>query len=306
MNYKDYYKTLGVEKNATQKEIKKAFRKKAAQYHPDKNQGDKAAEEKFKEVNEANEVLSDAEKRKKYDTLGENWQAYEHTGNWQQYSDGGVGQQQNYQYTNVNNDFSDFFDIFFGAQQSRTNPFEPFTSGKQTRQQKFRGQDIEAELPISLEEAYAGVQKTFSINGKNIRIRVKPGSYDGQKLKLKGKGQSIGKQGTPGDLYLILKMAPHSTFKRKGKDLKVEVNVDLYTAILGGKVEVPTLAGKLNINIPKETEPNKVLRIKGKGMPKRNEPNAFGNLLVTVKTDMPKNLTQEEITLFEKLKALRK
>jgi len=305
MNYKDYYKTLGVEKTATQKEIKKAFRKKASMYHPDKNPNNKEAEEKFKEVNEANEVLSDVEKRKKYDNLGANWKDYEQAGNWQQYANGG-GQQGTYQYSNGSHDFSDFFDIFFGRQQSRANPFEPFSSGRQSRRQTFKGQDIEAELPITLEEAYTGVQKTFSINGKKIRIQIKPGAFNGQKLKLKGKGGSIGNQGTPGDLYLILKVAPHPIFERKGDNLKVNAPIDLYTAILGGKIDVPTLNGKLKVNIPKGTNTNKVLRLKGKGMPKRKEPEAFGNLLVKIKVALPQNLSEKEIALFKELQTLQK
>jgi len=303
MDYKDYYKILGIDKTATQKEVKKAFRKKAAQYHPDKNEGDKASEEKFKEANEANEVLSDLEKRKKYDTLGENWKAYEQSDNWQRYANGGGGEQGSYQYSGGTRDFSDFFDIFFGRHKSQR---EPFTAGPQRRQQSFKGRDIEAELPITLSEAYTGAKKTFSLNGKNLRIQIKPGAFDGQKLKLKGKGEGIGKQGEPGDLYLILKMKPHLTFKPKGNDLKVNLAVDLYTAILGGKVDVPTLTGKLKISIPKETENNKVLRIKGKGMPKPKEANAFGNLLVTIKVQFPKNLTEDEVDLFKQLKALRK
>ena len=307
MNYKDYYKILGVKKDASQKEIKKAYRKLAAKYHPDKNQGDKTAEEKFKEVNEANEVLGDPEKRKKYDTLGKNWEAYQQGGgDWRQYT-----QQQRpggghtFTFEGDASDFfgssghSSFFDMFFGQ-----------GAGAQTRQGRrkraFKGQDLEAEMAITLLEAYQGSKRTFDLHGKKMRITIKPGAYDGQRLRLKGKGQPGANGGSPGDLYIILKVQPEARFQRKGDDLIYTANVDLYTAVLGGKIEVPTMDYPVKMTIPKGSESGKTLRLKGKGMPKYKNPTEHGNLLVKLNVSLPKNLTAEEEELFKKLRAIRK
>ena len=305
MNYKDYYKILGVNKDASQKEIKKAYRKLAAKYHPDKNPGDKAAEEKFKEANEANEVLSDPEKRKKYDTLGSNWEAYQQGGgDWRQYAQqerrGGGGR--TFTFEGDPSDFfggsghSSFFDMFFGQGGGRQS---------RGRQSGFRGQDIEAELQISLLEAYQGSKRTFELNGNKMRISIKPGAYDGQRLRLKGKGQPGAGGGSPGDLYIILKVQPEARFQRNGDDLIYTANIDLYTAILGGQIEVPTMTYPLKMTIPKGSESGKTLRLKGKGMPKYDKSNEYGNLLVKLNVNFPKNLTAEEEALFKKLQKIR-
>jgi curved DNA-binding protein len=307
MEYKDYYKILGVDKNATPKDIKKAYRKLAAKYHPDKTKGDKTAEEKFKEVNEANEVLSDPEKREKYDTLGANWQAYEQAGgDWRQYAQQQPGGQNTYYYEGDPSEFfgghagddgfSSFFEQFFGSRSKGG-----FGGGRQRTSRSFNGGDIEAELPITLLEAYQGGKRTFELNGQKLRITIKPGSYDGQKLRIKGKGQPGVNGGAKGDLYIKLRVQPDARFERKGNDLWVTKTIDLYTAILGGKIEIPTLTGSVKMNIPKGTDNGKTLRLKGKGMP-INGTKSFGDLMVKIKVVLPKNLSKEEEELFEILK----
>ncbi|NER16802.1 DnaJ C-terminal domain-containing protein [Spongiivirga citrea] len=300
MNYKDYYKILGVVKDASAKDIKKAYRKLAAKYHPDKNPNDPTAEEKFKEINEANEVLSDAEKREKYDTLGSNWEAYQHAGDdWRDYAN----QQRRYNqggssefYGNESGaDFSSFFETFFGGARQ---------TGKQGRN-AFSGGDIQAELPITLLEAYQGSKRTFEIHNENLRITIKPGSYDGQQLKIKGKGQPGVRGGNRGDLYIFLRVQPDPRFERNFHNLLYNASIDLYTAILGGKIEVPTLSGTLKVTVPKGSQTGKTLRLKGKGMPKYETQSSFGDMLVKLNITLPKNLTEEEESLFKRLKELR-
>ncbi len=313
MNYKDYYKTLGVKKDASQVEIKKAYRKLASKYHPDKNPDDQSAEEKFKEVSEAYKVLGDPEKRKKYDTLGANWEAYEQSGgNWEQYARqrGGPGGQTFYFegdpsefFGRGRSGFSSFFDMFFG-EGSGSDSFETFRT-HEPRPNVFRGRDLEAELPVTLMEAYQGSQRTFEINGQKLRITIKPGAYDGQRLRLKGKGHPSRQGGQPGDLYIILKVQPDFRFQRQENDLIHIKDIDLYTAILGGQIEVSTLTGQVKVTVPKGTSSGKTLRLKGKGMPEYGKAGQFGDLLVKLNVLMPQNLTAEEVALFKKLQAIR-
>ena len=317
MKYKDYYKILGLEQDASQKEIKKAFRKLAAKYHPDKKPGDEKAEEKFKEINEAYEVLSDPEKRKKYDRLGANWEAFQQGGgHWQQYAgQGGRGGSQTFFFERDPSEFfaqgggrsgfSSFFDLFFNEADRNRGSFESFSGRRQDNARAFKGQDIEAEMPITLLEAYQGSKRTFELNGKKMRINIKPGAYHNQRLRLKGKGQPGVGGDHAGDLFIVLKIQPDARFKREGNDLVYEAPVDLYTAILGGKIEVPTMSGAVKLSIPKGTEANTTLRLKSKGMPLYGREKEFGNLLIKVKVKLPKNLTVEEEKLFKKLKSLR-
>ncbi len=310
MNYKDYYKTLGVSKDASQADIKKAFRKLASKYHPDKNQDDTTAEAKFKEVNEAFEVLGDPEKRQKYDTLGANWEAYQQGGgNWEQFTRGGGPGGQTFYFEGDPSEFfggggggfSSFFDMFFNDRGGR-DPFEAFGRGHGTRVSK--GQDLEAELPITILEAYQGSQRTFTLNGKTLRINIKPGAYDGQRLRIKGKGRSGVQGGPAGDLYLILKLQADARFKRKNDNLIYTKEIDLYTAVLGGKIEIPTMSGSVKMNVPKGSESGKILRLKGKGMPIYNKEGEYGDLLIQLNVQFPKNLSKEEEDLFKKLQAL--
>jgi curved DNA-binding protein len=289
MEYKDYYKVLGVEKSATQEEIKKAYKKLAVKFHPDKNPGDKKAEDRFKEITEAYEVLGDADKRRKYDRLGANWKQYEQTGfdgfdfniNDIFGSGGGGG-------------FSDFFRQFFGGGAD--------TGGGRA----FKGQDLEAEANLSLEEAYQGTTRMFEVNGETIRIKIKPGVEHQQKLRIKGKGGKGSRIDLNGDLLIKISIAPHAIFERKGQDLYQEVKVDLFTAILGGKIEIKTLKGNMSINLPAESENGKTLRLKDLGMPNYNNSNEFGNLYVKINVKLPKNLSEEERQLFKKLADLQK
>lgn len=312
MEYKDYYKILGVEKNATQAEIKNSFRKLAKKYHPDKTKGDKAAEQKFKEVNEANEVLSDPEKRKKYDQLGDQWKYYQQSGgqgqdfDWSRYSNTGDGGQSYHFSGNINDLFgetgySDFFDMLFGqgigGQQRRR------TGGRRT--QVMKGQDYEAEIKITLEEAYKGTSREFNADGQSIRLKIKPGIQEGQVLKIPGKGSSGFSGGQAGDLLINIRVLKHPVFERQVDDLYADLNVDLYTAVLGGKAEFRTLKGTVKVNIPKGIDHGKTLRLQNMGMPKYNKPTEFGNLYLKINIQVPKNLSQKEINLFKELQKLR-
>jgi curved DNA-binding protein len=312
MDYKDYYKILGVDKKASQSEIKSAFRKLAVKYHPDKNSGDKAAEAKFKEINEANEVLSDPEKRKKYDTLGENWRNYQQQGgsgqdfDWSKYASRGGGGQTSYSSSDFGEmfgggggGFSDFFDSLFGGGMGGSS------HTRTTRSAAFKGQDMQAELPITLEEAYHGAEKVFSVNGQSIKLRIKRGIADGQILKLSGKGYPGSGGGHNGDLLIAIKVEKHPEFNRIDDDLYYDLPIEVYTAVLGDKVELKTFKGKIKLDIPKESSNGKTLRLKGLGMPKYSKANTFGDLYVKLDIQTPKNLTPEEIKLFKELQKLR-
>lgn len=304
MDYKDYYKVLGVNKSATQEEIKKAYRKLAVKYHPDKNLGNKEAEKQFKELAEAYEVLKDPEKRKKYDQLGVNWKHFQEAGgrsndfDWARYTagSGGRGRRTSTFETEFGDifggGFSDFFESIFGG--------AGFGHGYSA---SAAGQDVKADLNISLEEAFHGGYKTFSINGEKLRIRLKPGVRDGQTLRLKEKGAPGRRNGPRGDLYITIRIDVHPLFQRKENDLYYELPVDIYTAILGGKINIQTLHGPVKITIPAGTANGKVLRLKGKGMPAGT---AHGDLYVTVNVQVPMHLSEEEISLFKQLRAIHK
>ena len=307
MEYKDYYKILGVEKSATQDEIKKAYRKLAMKFHPDRNAGNKVYEDKFKEITEANEVLSDPEKRKKYDTLGSNWKQYQNTGGQgfgDFYTNSGGGRRQSgstYEFSGDINDifggmgggFSDFFESFFGGGGR--------SSGGRTQQQKT-AIDVEANMNITLEDVFNGSEKQISIEGKKLKIKINPGTKDGQKLRLKGMGRSKTAGGEKGDLYLNLHILQHPFYEIKENDLYYNLDVDLYTAVLGGKENIKTLDGKtISISIPEGTESGKTLRLKNLGM----NNNVRGDLFVKILVTVPKNLSKEEKELFKKLETLR-
>lgn len=307
MEYKDYYKILGVSKSASQDEIKKAYRKLALKYHPDKNPGDKSAEAKFKEANEANEVLGDTEKRRRYDELGSNWNAYQQPGgsggfDWGKYQQQG-GQTFYSDFGDLGGSFgggggfSDFFEAFFGG---------GFGGSKQQKGKRVsKGQDLEAELPITLEDAYNGAEKIFDVNGQKIKLKIKKGVNDGQMLKLAGKGNP-GQGGANGDLLIRIRIENHPIYKRIEDDLYMDLPVDVVTAVLGGKTDVSTLKGRIKVSIPPETPNGKTLRLSGMGMPKYGKENQHGDLYAKIELETPKNLSAEEIKLYKQLAELKR
>ncbi|HEY5125673.1 MAG TPA: DnaJ C-terminal domain-containing protein [Ignavibacteria bacterium] len=316
MEFKDYYKILGVEKKSSGDEIKKAFRKLAIKYHPDKNKGSKASEEKFKEINEAYEVLGDKEKRKKYDELGVNYNSYQQSGqhggfDWSRYAGGGQPSGSGNTNFNFEGDFgdlfsgsgySDFFEKIFGG------GFGPDQRGRRTytRRSGVRGNDYSAVIEITLEEAYTGVSKIFKVANQSIRLNIKPGIPDGHILKISGKGSPGVNGGQPGDLLVTIKVLKHKTFERDVNNLHATLPVDLYTAILGGKLEVKTIKGMIKLDIPKGTGNEKILRLGRMGMPLYGKINEFGDLYFKVEVIIPKSISEKEEKLFTELKKLRR
>ena len=296
MEYKDYYKVLGVGRSATQDEIKKAFRKLAVKYHPDKNSGDKAAEEKFKEITEAYEVLGKEDSRKKYDELGANWKQYENAGfggrgGFQGFGGQGFGA----------SGFSDFFDMFFGGQGGRggfdfgdLGGFGNF--GGRGRSRAMKGQDMSASLNLTLREAYFGSQRLINIGSQTIKVSIKPGVKDGQTLRVKGKGNPGINGGENGDLLMKINIAKDSEYQRDDDDLIKNINVDVYTAILGGKITVETMKGTVNVPIKPQTQNNSVLRLKGLGMPHYGQ-EGEGVLLLKVQLSLPEKFSEKELEL---------
>ena len=270
MEYKDYYKILGVDKNADEKEIKKAYRRLARQYHPDVNPGDKAAEPRFKEINEANEVLSDPEKRRKYDELGQNYQRWQQTGgqgggfDWSQWAAGTPGGTR-VEYGDINDLFGgDFFATIFGDAAMPG-------SAQGTRRRTGRASiahDVEQEVEVTLEEAFHGTQRLMEVEGRRLEVKFPAGVKTGSKVRMAGEGLASGRSGPRGDIYLVIKVLPHAIFERRGDDLHCEVAVDLFTILLGGEVRVTTLAGPMVLRIPPNTQSGRTFRLTGQGMPK--------------------------------------
>lgn len=302
MAYIDYYKILGVDKSATQDDIKKAYRKQARKLHPDLNPNDKEAERQFKELNEANEVLSNPENRAKYDKYGENWKHGE------EYEKAQQQQRQQYQGGNYGGgfsgadfgegeDFSDFFQSMFGGAGGGFG-----RSSRGSASGKFKGQDVQAELNLNLKDAATTHQQTFDINGKKVRITIPAGVYDGQQIKLKGHGNPGVNGGPNGDLYITFNINPDPNFERVGDDLKTKVTIDLYTAVLGGEVTVNTLDGSVNLKVKPGTQNGVMVRLKGKGFPVYKKEGQFGDLFATYDVKLPTDLTEKQKELFEQLK----
>lgn len=288
MEFVDYYSILGIKKDASQDEIKKAYRKLARKYHPDVNPNDTAAHKKFQQINEANEVLSDPEKRKKYDHYGKDW---EHA---DQFEKGGRSQRQPFggKQTFSSEDFgdgnfSDFFDSLFGG-------------GARTGRSTSRGQDYESQLTLNLTDVYNTHKQTLTINGKSIRITIPAGIEDGQKIRLKGHGGPGMNNGPAGDLYITFNVNNDTPFKRAGSDLYSDLEIDLYTAILGGEVTIDTMNGKVKLKIKEGTQNNTRIRLKEKGFPIYKQ-SAFGDLYVTINVKLPVNLTEAQKELFRQL-----
>lgn len=292
MEFIDYYKILEIEKSATDADIKKAYRKLARKLHPDLNPNDKEAHKKFQAINEANEVLSDPEKRKKYDLYGKDWQHAEQfeqqKNQQQQYSNQGGSPFSG----NDEGDFSSFFESMFGG-------------GGRNRQTKYRGQDYNAELTISLLQAMETHQQTLTVNGKNIRITIPAGIENGQVIKLKDYG-AFGVNGGPsGDLYITFIITANANFKRLGNDLYTKTTIDLYTALLGGETTIDTMKGKVKLKVAPETQYGSKIRLKGKGFPLYKKEGEAGDLYVTYEIELPTKLTEKQKQLFTELSILK-
>ncbi|PNQ72661.1 molecular chaperone DnaJ [Hanstruepera neustonica] len=305
MDFIDYYKILGVDKSASQADIKKAYRKLARKYHPDVNPNDNAAQKKFQQVNEANEVLSDPEKRKKYDQYGKDWQhadAFEEAKRQGAHQGGGFGGQRTGSYQRYSSedfneaDFSDFFNSMFGGARG--------TRGAQGRSVRFRGQDFNATLQLHLKDVYTSQKQVLTVNGKNIRLTIPAGVENGQTIKINGYGGEGVNGGPKGDLYITFDILPDRNFKRDGANLYTEETIDLYTAVLGGDVHINTFTGKVKLKVKEGTQNDTKVRLKGKGFPVYKKEGQFGDLYVTFKVEIPKKLTDEQRELFVKLSKL--
>ncbi len=292
MAFIDYYEVLGIPKTATADDIKSAYRKLARKLHPDLNPNDKEANKKFQQVNEANEVLSDPEKRKKYDTYGKDWEHAEEfekarQSQGQYTGTGGQGTAHNF----GDEDFSDFFTSMFGGRSAESR----------SSQAKFRGQDYNAELKIALTDAYTTHPQTMTVNGKNIRITIPAGIENGQVIKLTGYGGAGVNGGPAGDLFITFLINNTTAFKRDRDDLYLTLDLDLYTAVLGGEVTIDTLDGKVKLKVKAETQNGTKARLKGKGFPVYKKEGQFGDLYITYSIKIPTNFSEKEKELFSEL-----
>jgi curved DNA-binding protein len=294
MAFIDYYKILGIPKNATEQEVKKAYRKLARKYHPDVNPNNAEAEKKFKEINEANEVLSNAENRVKYDKYGKDWKhaeefekarAQQQSQNSRQSYQGGRAQFEG-------EDFSDFFNSMFGGSASSGGA-------------RFKGQDVKAELQLNLTDIYTTHKRTLTVNGKDIRLTIPAGIKNGQTIKIKGKGGQGMNGGPNGDLYIKYNIVNNTTFKRDGDKLYSTAKLDMYTALLGGDLMVETFTGKVKLKVKPETQNGTVVKLKGKGFPKYKKEGEFGDLFITYEVALPTKLTEKEKQLLAELQKMR-
>ena len=313
MEYKDYYKILGVERNASDDTIKQAFRKLAMKYHPDHNPGNKQAEEKFKEINEANEVLSDPEKRRRYDQLGESYSRWQQTGgapggfnwgDWTTATRGAPGGGVRVDYGNLEDlfggmgGFSDFFQSIFGGMGGATR------TSTRTAQPTARPPPTEQPVTISFSEAYQGAEPPMQIGERRIQVKIPAGANNGTKVRIAGMGQP-GSGGSRGDIHLVVEVTPDPRFERKGADLYTDFDLDLYTAVLGGEARVVTPTGQVMLTIPAGTQPGQTFRLTGRGMPHLRDPQKHGNLFARTRVALPAKLTPEQRELFEKLSRLK-
>jgi len=292
MTFVDYYKILGIDKSATTKDIKNAYRKLARKHHPDLNPNDKDAKKNFQQINEANEVLSDPEKRKKYDQYGTDWQHAEEFEQAKQHQQQSSGQREaRSSGTTYGGDFSDFFESMFGG----------FAGGAQSRQMKYRGEDYNAEIRLELIDAYETHQQTITVNSKKIRITIPAGIENGQTIKISGHGSPGINGGPNGDLYITFSIANHPLFKRLGNNLYANVDLDLYTAVLGGEIILDTLNGQVKLKVNPETQNGSKVKLKGKGFPVYKKAGQFGDLYLTYSIKIPTNLTDLQKELFTQL-----
>lgn len=294
MDFVDYYKILGIDKKATEKEIKNAYRKLARKHHPDLNPNDKDSKANFQKINEANEVLSDPEKRKKYDEYGKDWQhadEFKKANQYQQQSANSRGQR----YSGAQNggEFSDFFESMFGGFGG--------ASGGRGRQVRYRGEDYTSEIHLDLIDAYETHKQTLTVNGNNIRITIPAGIENGQTIKIAGHGGQGINGGPNGDLYITFSIANHPKFKRLGNNLYATIDLDLYTTILGGEITVDTLNGKVKLTVKPETQNGSKVKLSGKGFPVYKSKGQFGDLYLTYNVKIPTNLTEKQKELFSEL-----
>ena len=333
MEFKDYYQTLGVAKSAPAKDIKQAYRKLARKHHPDVNPGDKSAEMRFKEINEAYEVLGDPEKRRKYDELGANWRMYEQAQQQGQPWPGGAGpfgggfgegggtwtinmggsgggyrtmsEEEMHELFGNEDPFSDFFKTFFGGAAPEGGRAR---QARAPRSQK--GRDIEHEVELTLEEAYYGAMRRISIkqggHARSVDVRIPAGVKDGSRVRAAGEGESGSNGGSAGDLYLRVRLKPHPVFERKGSDLHARVAVPVTTAVLGGEAEVPTISGSVRLKIPETTQSGQVFRLRGHGMPAVGKPDERGDLYATIDVQLPRSLTRDQRQHYEALSKLER
>jgi curved DNA-binding protein len=304
MEYKDYYKVLGVDRKTSEDEIKRAYRKLAMKYHPDRNPGNKSAEDKFKDINEAYEVLSDPKKRARYDQLGESYSRWQQTGgagnfNWDDwFTQNQPAGSARVEVGNLDDlfgmGFSDFFTQIFGGMGGTT-------TRTQGRRATPRTVPVEQPVSISLQEAYVGTQRSFQVEGRRVEFKIPPGAQTGTKIRMAGAGP-VGPDGQRTDIYLLIEVLPDGQFERKANDLYTEVTIDLYTAVLGGQVNVPTLSGNVILNIPAGTQPGQTFRLAGKGMPLLRDPQTHGDLFTRARVQIPHNLSPQQQSLFEQLR----
>jgi curved DNA-binding protein len=313
MEYKDYYKTLGVERKATKDEIKRIYRKLALKYHPDRNPGNAQAEEKFKEINEAYQVLSDPEKRARYDQLGESYSHWQQRGapsggfNWEDWftqAPGGGGVR-----VDVGNlddmfggGFSEFFRRIFGGAPD----MGPMSPGQRMPARRTRAEKpaYQQETEISLTEAFKGTTRRFEVSGRRLEVKIPPGARTGTKVRV-ADAIPTSASGSSADLFLVIRVADDHRFERKGSDLHTEVSIDLYSAVLGGEITVPTLGGNVVLTIPEGTQPGQSIRLAGRGMPNLKDPQTFGDLFVHIKVKIPRNLSSRQKELFHELSRLK-
>jgi curved DNA-binding protein len=331
MEFKDYYKTLGVSKTASDKEIKQAYRKLARKHHPDVNPGDKGAESKFKEINEAYEVLGDPDKRRKYDELGANWRMYEQAqqqgqpfggpgspfgggfpggggegGAWTIGGPGGyrtMTEDEMREMFGTEDPFSDFFRTFFGGGGAGAGQE---TRGRGRAPRSLKGRDLESEAELTLEEAYHGAMRRISIThggqARSVDVRIPPGIKDGSRVRAAGEGEAGSGGAAAGDLFLHVRIRPHPVFERKGDDLYVKVPMPVTTAVLGGEAQVPTVTGSVRLKVPETTQPGQIFRLKGHGMPIVGKPDAKGDLYATADVQLPRSLTKDQRAGWEQIR----
>ena len=291
MTFVDYYKILGIDKTATSKDVKSAYRKLARKYHPDLNPNDKDANKNFQQINEANEVLSDPEKRKKYDQYGKDWQHADEFEKQKQYQEQTNSRGAGYSRGQSGGDFSDFFESMFGGA----------AGGSRGRQAKYRGEDFNAELKLNLIDAFTTQKQTLTVNEAKIRITIPAGIENGQTIKIPGHGGPGINGGPNGDLYITFSIANDAKIKRSGDNLYKTVDLDLYTAVLGGEITIDTLSGQVKLKVAPETQNGSKVKLKGKGFPVYKKEGQFGDLFVTYNVVIPTNLTDKQKALFTEL-----